>query len=102
MRQYRYSLGRNSPALYRTRCVQKPLILVPDPRVPSYDKLTRWRWFLNKVFRIQFPRPRVVIQTSDGVFVCHPDTVAAVTNFWSQQGLVYEIDRSAVIKRVDA
>lgn len=82
--------------------MRKPLTLIPDPRVPSYDRLKGWRWLVNKVFRIKFPQARVVIQTADGVYVCHPDTVSVVTNFWSQQGYAYEIDRQAVIKRVDA
>lgn len=77
------------------------LKLIPDPRVPAYDRLRGWRWLANKVLRIQFPRARPVIQTADGAYVCHPDTVGVVTSFWTQQGYAYEIDRSAVIKRVD-
>jgi hypothetical protein len=81
--------------------VPKPLILVPDVRVPAYEPLKGWRRVVNKILRIKFQRDRVVVQTADGVYVCHPDTVAVVTNFWSQQGYAYEIDRQAVIKRVE-
>jgi hypothetical protein len=74
------------------------LTLIPDPRVPAFDKLRGWRWFANTFLFFKYPRARVVIQTADGYFMCHPDTVSVVTNFWTQQGYTYEIDRRAVVK----
>lgn len=72
--------------------------LIPDPRVPAFDQLTGWRWFLNKFLRIPFARARVVIQTADGAFVCNPATVGVVTTFWRAHGHEVEIDRSAVLR----
>ncbi len=83
--------------------MRKPVYkIVPDPRVPAFDRLYGWRWLLNKVLRIPFKRARVVIQTADGAFVCNPETVSVLTTFWRANGHEFEIDRSAVVKRVDA
>ncbi len=76
--------------------------LCPDPRVPAFDQLRGWRWFLNKIFRIPFTRARVVIQSADGIFVCHPDTVSVLTTFWRAHGHDVEIDRSVVVRPAPA
>lgn len=62
----------------------------PDPSLSPLGPHVGWRYWVSKILRIKFKRPRVVIRVGDKL-LCNPENVAYISKFLADQNVPYRI-----------